>query len=139
MQFPTPHNQRILVFTAALAGTVSLFLPWIKVSLFGFSKLENGLHGIGILVFSLFIATLLLSLVGDKKKTMDPLILGVNMVASAGALCGTLIFFYKASDSGLGISCVQFGLYVAALSAIAALIFAYCYRKSGTKGPSVGN
>lgn len=138
MQFPTPHKQRILVFSAALAGTVSLFLPWIKVSLFGFSKLENGLHGIGILVFSLFLVTLFLGLVGDKRKTMDPVILGVNMVAAAGALCGTLIFFFKARDSDLGISSVQFGLYVAALSAIAALVFAYSYRKSGTKGPSGG-
>jgi hypothetical protein len=127
------HTQRALILTASLLGALSLYLPWIKISLFGFSKLENGLHGIGILVFSLFVVTGLLTLVGDKKLPMDPLIKGINQVASSGALVGIIIFFYKASSSVMEISQVQFGLYLGAAAALSAL-FCSIYT-GGHKGP----
>ncbi len=130
------HKQRVLVFLAAICGAGTLFLPWIRISLFGFSKVENGLHGIGILVFSLLVVTGLLALVGDKSRPMDPLIGGINQVSASGALAGILIFFYKAGSSVVGLSEIRYGIYLGGLAALTALLASVLLRRKGTKPPA---
>lgn len=125
------HLQRISVLILGACGAGSLFLPWIRISLFGYSKIENGLHGIGILVFSLFVVAALLALVGNLRQPMDPLIHGVDLVASFGSLAGIVIFFYKAHAPLQGFSEVHYGLYLGGLSALLGLTASLYLRKKG--------
>jgi preprotein translocase subunit SecG len=65
------NKQRKFVLIAAAIGIVSMFLPWISVSLFGYSQSQNGMHRIGVLVFFCFVVSLAFSYLGDQNKNLD--------------------------------------------------------------------
>jgi hypothetical protein len=122
------NKQRKFVLIAAAIGIVSMFLPWISVSLFGYSQSQNGIHGIGVLVFFCFAVSLAFSYLGDQNKNLDKNAWIIVLAAGAIALLGSIIFYFNASDSILGNSLVSYGLYIGAIAAIGILAFAYIYR-----------
>ena len=122
------NKQRKFVLIAAVIGIISMFLPWISVSLFGYSQSQNGMHGIGVLVFFCFAASLTFSYIGDRSKNLDKSIWVIVLAAGSIALLGAIIFYFNASDSILGNSLVGYGLYIGGLAAIGILASAYIYR-----------
>ncbi|MGB1104071.1 MAG: hypothetical protein ACPG21_10640 [Crocinitomicaceae bacterium] len=63
------HKQRLAVMIAAGVGVISTFLPWVTVSLFGFSTSVNGIGTWqGILVFLLSVGAGVLAFLGDDRN-----------------------------------------------------------------------
>jgi hypothetical protein len=61
MNFQTMNKQRKFVLIAAGVGIISMFLPWVSVSVLGFSQTVNGMHDKGILVFLCFSASVIIA------------------------------------------------------------------------------
>ena len=128
MNFETMNKQRKFVLITAGAGIISIFLPWITVSVLGFTQSENGMHGIGVLIFICFLTSAGLAYLGDQTKNLDKSSWGIVLAAGAIALISTISFYFKASDSIMGSSLVGFGLYIGGLAAIGVLAAAYMFR-----------
>jgi len=128
MNFQTMNKQRKFVLISAAVGIISMFLPWISVSLFGYSQTQNGMHDIGILTFLCFLVSGAIAYMGNQTKNFDKNMWGIVLAAGLIALLSVLWFYYKASESIMGSSLVGFGLYIAALAAIGVLASAYMFR-----------
>jgi hypothetical protein len=90
MNFQLLNKQRKLILIAAVAGAISVFLPWVKASvgMFGVEASEsvNGFHGSGVVVFLAFAAAAVISLLGDQTKPLDQTMWLVSLAAGALAL-----------------------------------------------------
>lgn len=128
MNFQTMNKQRKFVLIAAAVGIVSMFLPWLTISLFGYSQSQNGMHDRGILVFICFLVSAAIAYMGDQTTNFDKNLWGIVLAAGAIALIATISFYMKASNSIMGSSVVGYGLYIAALASIGILISAYVFR-----------
>ena len=128
MNFQTMSKQRKFVLIAAAAGVISMFLPWVSISLFGYTQSVNGMHDIGILVFLCFIVSGALAYLGDQTKNLERNMWGIVLAAGAIAILSIVYFYFKMSESIMGSSFVGFGLYISALAAIGILASAYLFR-----------
>lgn len=128
MNFQTMSKQRKFVLISAAVGFISMFLPWISVSMFGYSQSVNGMHDKGILVFICFVASGAIAYLGDQTKNLDKNMWGITLLAGAVALLLIIWFYSQASGSVLGSSFVGFGLYIAAIASIGILASAYLFR-----------
>ena len=130
MNFQTMNKQRKFVLIFAVAGIISMFLPWISVSLFGYSQTQNGMHDVGILTFLSFVVIAVFAYLGDRAKNFDKTIWPVILIAGTVALLSIIWFYSKADGSIMGSSLIGFGLYVSAVSAIGVLASAYMFRSA---------
>lgn len=128
MNFQTMNKQRKFVLIASAIGVISMFLPWISVSIFGYTQSQNGMHDLGILVFICFLVSAAIAYLGDQSKNLDKNMWGITLAAGAIAIISTIGFYFKASDSIMGNSLVGFGLYIGGLAAIGVLASAYIFR-----------
>ena len=128
MNFQTMSKQRKFVLISAAAGFISMFLPWVSISMLGYSQSVNGMHDKGILVFLCFVASGAIAYLGDQTKNLDKTMWTVTLVAGALALLVIIWFYSQATNSIMGSSMVGFGLYIAALAAIGVLASAYMFR-----------
>ncbi|MEO8862578.1 MAG: hypothetical protein ABI358_14210 [Ginsengibacter sp.] len=124
------NKQRKFVLIFAAAGIISMFLPWISVSLFGYSQTQNGMHDVGILTFLCFVVIAVIAYLGDQTKNFDKTIWPVVLIGGTVALLSIIWFYSKANDSIMGSSLIGFGLYIAAISAIGVLASAYMFRSA---------
>jgi hypothetical protein len=130
MNFQTMNKQRKFVLIASAIGIISMFLPWISVSVLGYSQTVNGMHDKGILVFLCFAASGIIAYLGDQTKNLDKTMWGITLIAGAIALLMVLWFYLQVTgnDNGFGGSFIGFGLYISALAALGVLISAYVFR-----------
>lgn len=128
MNFQTMSKQRKFVLISAAVGFISMFLPWISVSMMGYSQSVNGMHDKGILVFLCFVASGAIAYLGDQTKNLDKTMWAVTLLAGAIALLFTIWFYSQASGSILGSSFIGFGVYIAAIASIGILVSAYMFR-----------
>lgn len=128
MNFQTMSKQRKFVLISAAVGFISMFLPWISVSMMGYSQSVNGMHDKGILVFLCFVASGVIAYLGDQTKNLDKTMWAVTLLAGAIALLFTIWFYSQASGSILGSSFIGFGVYIAAIASIGILASAYMFR-----------
>lgn len=128
MNFQTMSKQRKFVLIAAAVGVVSMFLPWVSISLFGYTQSVNGMHDIGILVFLCFLASAAVAYLGDQTKNLERNMWAVVLIAGAIAILSVIYFYVRLSNSIVGSSFVGFGLYISALAAIGVLGSAYMFR-----------
>ena len=128
MNFQTMSKQRKFVLISAAIGFISMFLPWISISMFGYSQSVNGMHDKGIIVFLCFVASGGIAYIGDQTKNLEKTMWTVTLLAGALALIIILWFYSQANDSVMGSSLIGFGLYIAALAAIGVLGSAYLFR-----------
>jgi hypothetical protein len=128
MNFQTMNKQRKFVLIAAAVGIISMFLPWISVSMLGFSETVNGMHGKGILVFLCFAVSGIIAYLGDQTKNLDKTMWAITLIAGALALLMVIWFYFQASDSYMGASFVGFGLYISGIASLGILISAYAFR-----------
>ncbi|MEO8766103.1 MAG: hypothetical protein ABI416_17505 [Ginsengibacter sp.] len=128
MNFQTMNKQRKFILIAAAVGVISMFLPWISISIFGYTQSQNGMHDIGILAFLCFVVSGIIAYLGDQTKNLDKNMWGIVLVAGALALISAIWFYFKINDSIMGGSLVGFGLYISAIAAIGVLGSAYLFR-----------
>lgn len=129
MNFQTMNKQRKFILIAAGVGIIAMFLPWIKISIFGFSAGGvNGMRDWGILVFISFVAAGAMSLLGDQTQALSKTNWMIALIAGALATLITVVFFLRAMDA---ISFISYGFYLALIASIAVLYFTYAYRSAG--------
>lgn len=128
MNFQTMSKQRKFVLISATAGFISMFLPWVSISMFGYSQSVNGMHDKGILVFLCFVACGVIAYLGDQTKNLDKTMWTITLVAGAVALLVIIWFYSQATNSIMGSSMIGFGVYIAALAAIGVLGSAYMFK-----------
>ncbi|MGN6604787.1 MAG: hypothetical protein ACTHK8_20185 [Ginsengibacter sp.] len=128
MNFNLMSKQRRFLLVFAAVGFISMFLPWVSISMFGFKQTANGMHREGILVFICFVVTGIIAYANDQKKNLDKTMWTVTILAGAIALLFTIWYYVQITDSVMGASFVGFGLYAAALSALGIVLSAYLLR-----------
>ena len=128
MNFKTMSKQRKFVLISAAVGFISMFLPWVSISMLGSSQSVNGMHDKGILVFICFVVSGIIAYLGDQTKNLDKTMWGVTLLAGAIALLFVIWFYSQISNSFMGASFVGFGIYIAGLAAIGILASAYLFR-----------
>lgn len=131
MNFQTMSKQRKAILIAAAVGIVSMFLPWISISLgvFGGGSI-NGMHGSGILVFLCFVVAGVLAYTGDQTTNLPQTSWMITLVAGAIAALIMVINFFDASGSG-GSSFLGVGFYGDLLASIAVVVCAFIFRTAG--------
>jgi magnesium-transporting ATPase (P-type) len=126
------NKQRKFILIAAAIGLISMFLPWFRVSIFGYSSSVNGMHGSGILVFICFVAAGVLAFLGDQTKHLDKTMWFITLACGALATLIVVWNFIDASSSSYGLgSAISIGFYLAGVAAIAVLVCAYIFRAPG--------
>lgn len=128
MNFQTMNRQRKFVLISAAVGFISMFLPWVSISMLGYSQSVNGMHDKGILVFLCFVASGVIAYLGDQTKHLEKTMWTVTLLAGAIALLFIIWFYSQISDSVMGSSMVGYGLYIAVIAAIGILGSAYLFR-----------
>ena len=128
MNFQTMNRQRKFVLISAAVGFISMFLPWVSISMLGYSQSVNGMHDKGILVFLCFVVSGVIAYLGDQTKHLEKTMWTITLLAGAVALLFIIWFYSQISDSVMGSSMIGFGLYIAALAAIGILGSAYLFR-----------
>lgn len=129
MNFQLMSKQRKFILIAAGVGIIAMFLPWIRVSILGFTAGSvNGMHDWGILVFICFLVAGGITLMGDQTKPLDKTMWMATLIAGALAAVIMVIFFLRAMDA---ISFISFGFYLALIASLALLYSAYNFREAG--------
>ena len=128
MNFQTMNKQRKFILIAAAAGVISMFLPWVSFSMFGYSQSVNGMHDKGILVFICFVASGAIAYLGDQTRNLEKNMWAATLIAGAIALLFVIWFYSQATGSIMGSSMIGFGIYVAALASIGILVSAYMFK-----------
>lgn len=131
MNFQTMNKQRKFVLISAAVGFISMFLPWVSISMLGYSQSVNGMHDKGILVFICFVVSGVIAYLGDQTKNLDKTMWSVTLLAGAIALLVIIWFYSQISSSFMGSSMTGFGIYISALAAIGILASAYMFRSPG--------
>ena len=122
------NKQRKFVLIAAAVGVISMFLPWVSISMFGASESVNGMHDKGILVFICFAASGIIAYMGDQTKNLDKTMWTVTLLAGAIALLFIIWFYSEATGSIMGSSLIGFGVYIAGIASLGILAAAYMFR-----------
>jgi hypothetical protein len=128
MNFQTMSKQRKFVLISAVVGFISMFLPWISISMFGFRQNVNGMHDKGIIVFLCFVVAGIIAYIGNQTVNLDKTKWTVTLIAGALALLFIIWFYSQANNTIMGPSLVGYGLYLAAIASIGILISAYAFR-----------
>ncbi|MGG9962036.1 hypothetical protein [Ferruginibacter sp. SUN106] len=127
MNFQTMNKQRKFILIAAAVGIIGMFLPWVKISIFGFEGGSvNGMHDKGILVFLCFIGAGAVAYLGDQTKNLDKTFWFIAL--ACGALATVMMLWFFLDMTGGGVSFLSIGFYLSALAAIGVLLAAYLFR-----------
>ena len=136
MNFQQLNKQRKFIIVGAALGLIACFLPWFS---YGVGSV-NGMNGIGVLVFILFIAAGILALMGDQKANIASKmwlpVLGAGVVNIC--ITGYLIIRWESAMRGVsseesavfGNVGLSFGIWVAIAGAILITYGAYRFRSA---------
>ncbi|MEI2749005.1 MAG: hypothetical protein V9E88_09640 [Ferruginibacter sp.] len=128
MNFQTMSKQRKFILIASAIGVISMFLPWVKISLFGFSSSVNGMRDSGIFIFLCFVACGVISFLGNQSINLDRTMWMVTLIVGGLAALIMIINFLRASDAR---DFLSYGFYLALLSSIGLVVAAYLFRTPG--------
>jgi hypothetical protein len=138
MNFQQMNKQRKTILVGAALGVIACFLPWFS---YGIGSV-NGMKGIGILAFILFISAGLLALMGDQKANIPAKMWLPVLGAGAIDICiiGYLIIRWESAMSGVsseesgvfGSVGLSFGIWAAFAGAILVTFGAYKFRSTGS-------
>ncbi|MEO8861729.1 MAG: hypothetical protein ABI358_09915 [Ginsengibacter sp.] len=136
MNFQQLNKQRKFIIVGAAVGLIASFLPWFS---YGVGSV-NGMNGIGVLAFILFIAAGLLALMGDQNANIPSKmwlpVLGAGVVNIC--IIGYLIIRWESAMGGVsseetaafGSVGLSFGIWAAIAGAIIITYGAYKFRSS---------
>ncbi|MDQ2752683.1 MAG: hypothetical protein M3R72_06635 [Bacteroidota bacterium] len=134
MNFQQLNKQRKTILIGAALGLIACFLPWFS---YGVGSV-NGMNGIGVLAFILFIGAGLIALMGDQKATIPSKmwlpVLGAGVVNIC--IIGYLIIRWESAMGGIsseessafGSVGLSFGIWAAIAGAIIITYGAYRFR-----------
>lgn len=137
MNFQQLNKQRKFIIIGAALGLIACFLPWFS---YGMGSV-NGMNGIGLLAFILFIVAGLLALMGDQKGNIPSKmwlpVLGAGVVNIC--IIGYLIIRWESAMGGVsseesavfGSVGLSFGIWGAIAGAIIITYGAYKFRAAG--------
>lgn len=106
MNFQTINRQRKLIIISAVIGAISVFLPWTSISIFGSTESRNGFHGLGILVFTLFLSEGIITSIGNKVQPLEKNHWFLVIVSGAIGLLSVVIkitSFSNTTEGDLGV------------------------------------
>lgn len=136
MNFQEMNKQRKTIIVGAALGLIACFLPWFS---YGMGSV-NGMNGIGMLVFILFILAGLLALAGDQKANIPSKMWLTVLGAGVVNICiiGYLIIRWESAMSGVssdegaafGSVGLSFGIWAAIAGAILISYGAYRFRSA---------
>src|SRR5687768_4060987 len=123
------HKQRLFIVIASAIGIVSAFLPWAKVSMFGFSTSVNGIDGgDGWISLALFVAAAGITIAsGDRKMALE----GTMKKAVAGIGAGAAGFMVI-ELLRIGLSWASFGVYFSLLAGAAIMAIPFVVKGDGS-------
>ncbi|MEO8771981.1 MAG: hypothetical protein ABI402_17925 [Ferruginibacter sp.] len=136
MNFQQLNKQRKFIIAGAALGLIACFLPWFS---YGVGSI-NGMNGIGVLAFILFIAAGLLALAGDQKANISAKmwlpVLGAGVVNIC--IIGYLIIRWESAMGGVSSEAttvfgnvgLSFGIWAAISGAIIMTYGAYKFRSA---------
>ncbi|HVU94811.1 MAG TPA: hypothetical protein VHE34_06280 [Puia sp.] len=90
MNFQELNKQRKIALVCSVLGIIACLLPWYS---YGFGSV-NGLNGLGVLVFILFICSGILSFIGDQKANLPSK--SWLLVLASGFICFLIPGYYIA-------------------------------------------
>ena len=131
MNFQTLNIQRKLILIAAAVGVISIFLPWLSVSIFGQSTSVNGFRDTGIVVFLAFAASGVVSVLGDQTSKLDKKMWIIALGTGAVAFIFTLISFgtFSGGDGwGFVDASYGFGIWLALLASAGVVISGWMHK-----------
>ena len=128
MNFQLMNKQRKFLLISSVVGFISMFLPWVSISMFGYTQSANGMHREGVVVFLCFVATGIIAYVDDQRKNLNETMWTATLLAGTIALLFTLWYYSEISYSLMGSAFVGFGLYIAAIASIGILLSAFLLR-----------
>lgn len=145
MNFKIMNRQRKFILIASASGIVSAFLPWANICVHGISKIINGFHGYGILVFIIFVCVSVIVCAENLLTVHEKNLLFFIKAAGAMALyfiISEIITFSEIMTVEMGFAGVNYkpGIWVATGTAITIVLSAtLCKRneqkvKNETKG-----
>jgi len=127
------HRQRKFILIAAVLGIISVFLPWITISIFGLSESINGFHGWGILVLGVYIAAAVITCMGSQAQALEKnfwlLVIGCGVIALFA-----VIIEITSSSGGLGevpgFADADFGIgvWLTIASSASIILFAWIFK-----------
>lgn len=134
MNFQQLNKQRKFVIAGSALGLIACFLPWFS---YGLGSI-NGMNGIGVLVFILFIGAGVVTLAGDQKMNIPSKMWLPVLAAGVINICiiGYLIIRWESAMSGVsredssvfGSVGLSFGIWLAIAGAIIMTYGAYKFR-----------
>ena len=136
MNFQQMNKQRKAIIVGAAIGVIACFLPWYS---YGMGSV-NGMNGIGMLVFILFILAGLIALAGDQKANIPARmwlpVLGAGIINIC--IVGYFIIRWESAMSGVSSSestvfgsvGLSFGIWAAVAGAILVAYGAYRFRSA---------
>ncbi len=130
------HLQKKLILVFALVGIIAMFLPWIKIEIFGFSQTINGLHKWGYLIFLCFVTAGALALTGNTTKSLEKLFWLITTGSGAIASLILIISFFRANSGGFNF--LTYGFYLT-LIAFVGLLLSTVLIKDTTTSEETGN
>lgn len=92
------HLQRKFTIICSLAGIISVFLPWVKVSGGSIEVSLNGFRGYGMMTFIAYGLSLLFSLSGNQQEALDKKTRLITLVCGSIALLLTVNAFGSTND-----------------------------------------
>jgi hypothetical protein len=129
MNFKTMSKQRKFLLISSAIGFISMFLPWVSISMFGYTAGSvNGMHGKGILVFFCFLAGGGLAYFGDQAKNLDKTMWTIALLAGVIALLFIILFYSETANSIMGSSIIGYGVYIAAIASLGILGSVYLFK-----------
>ena len=136
MNFQQLNKQRKIIIIGAALGLIACFLPWFS---YGVGSV-NGMNGIGVLAFILFILAGLLALAGDQQANIPSKMWLAVLAAGVVNICiiGYLIIRWESAMSGVsseesvafGSVGLSFGIWAAIAAAIIVTYGAYKFRSA---------
>lgn len=130
MNFQTMNKQRKFLLIAAAVGFISMFLPWISISVMGFTQSSNGMHGWGILAFFAFIVAGGIALYGNQKVNLDKGSWFLAMICGLVPLLVAFFTYLKISDSMMGSGLIGFGIYITIIAALGVIGSAWIFKSA---------
>lgn len=124
------HKQRLLVVAASTIGAISIFLPWISLTIFGLTISASGYEvWDGWVVFGLCGAAIAMALTqGDKTTEMDQDV-KKKVIGFGAGIAGFMLFELVVR---IGFSAAGFGAFLALLAGIGILAAPFIIKGDGS-------
>ncbi len=95
MNFQLMSKQRKFLLISSAVGFISMFLPWVSISMFGYTQSANGMHKEGVVVFICFVVTGIIAFIDDQKKNLDKTMWTVTLLAGVIALLFIILVLFR--------------------------------------------